>query len=158
HVGQLKMLFSIACLIACRLIRNHFAVPVREVAMLTSSSCFGARVGCVVRGAVCGAALCAARRVLAWRAGLGAAVLCCPPLALFGLVLVALPACCGRPLCVPLGAASWGGGLGAPPLPQWRGRGFPCASHLCGVGLRTEVGGWLLLVAGAGFEPAASAS
>src|SRR5699024_4967413 len=25
--------------------------------------------------------------------------------------------------------------------PQWRGRGFPCASHLCGVGLRTEVGG-----------------
>src|SRR5699024_7250555 len=67
------MLFSIACLIACRLIRNHFAVPVREVAMLTSSSCFGARIGCVVRGVVCGAALCAARRVLAWRAGLGAA-------------------------------------------------------------------------------------
>ena len=31
--------------------------------------------------------------------------------------------------------------LSAPPLPQWRGRGFPCASHLCGVGLRTEVGG-----------------
>ena len=76
--------------------------------MLTSSSCFGARVGCVVRGAVCGAALCAARRVLAWRAGLGTAVLCCPPRALFGLALVALPACCGRPLCVPLGAVLGG--------------------------------------------------
>src|SRR5699024_6643401 len=135
------MLFSIACLIACRLIRNHFAVPVREVAMLTSSSCFGARIGCVVRGVVCGAALCAARRVLAWRAGLGAAVLCCPPLALFGFALVVRPACCGRPLCVPLGAALGGGGLGAPPLQTVWGRGFPCASHLCGVGLRTEVGG-----------------
>src|SRR5699024_7439834 len=135
------MLLLIACLIACRLIRIHFAVPVREVAMLTSSSCFGARVGCVVRGVVCGAALCAARRVLAWWAGLGAAVLCCPPLALFGFVLVVWPACCGRPLCVPLGAALGGGGLGAPPLQTVWGRGFPCASHLCGVGLRTEVGG-----------------
>src|SRR5699024_10598784 len=97
------MLLLIACLIACRLIRNHFAVPVREVAMLTSSSCFGARVGCVVRGVVCGAALCAARWALAWRAGLGAAVLCCPPRALFGFVLVALPACCGRPFVGPWG-------------------------------------------------------
>src|SRR5699024_527667 len=62
------MLFSIACLIASRLIRNHFAVPVREVAMLTSSSCFGARVGCVVRGVVCGVVgACLAGR--SWRCG-----------------------------------------------------------------------------------------
>src|SRR5699024_9817434 len=54
--GQLKMLFSIACLIACRLIRNHFAVPVREVAMLTSSSC---------RTRVC----CARSVLCCWRAG-----------------------------------------------------------------------------------------
>src|SRR5690625_1035114 len=155
------MLFSIACLIACRLIRNHFAVPVREVAMLTSSSC-RTRV-CCARSALC-----------RWRAGrslvggvrlsLGPslnlnlwALPCLPRAAVWSCACSVVLRDAGPPLARRGGCRVMGWWLSAPPLPQWRGRGFPCASHLCGVGLRTEVGGWFLLGAGAGFEPAASA-
>src|SRR5690625_439868 len=153
------MLLSSACLIACRLIRNHFAVPVREVAMLTSSSCFGARV-------------CCARSVLCrWRAGrslvggvrpsLGPslnlwALPCLPRAAVWSCACSVVLRDAGPPLAR-RGCRVMGWWLSAPPLPQWRGRGFPCASHLLWGGAANGSGGWFLLVAGAGFEPAASA-
>ena len=136
------MLLLIACLIACRLIRNHFAVPVREVAMLTSSSC---------RTRVC----CARSVLCRWRAGrslvggvrlsLGPslnlwALPCLPRAAVWSCACSVVLRDAGPPLAR-RGCRVMGWWLSAPPLPQWRGRGFPCASHLCGVGLRTEVGG-----------------
>src|SRR5699024_11027997 len=136
------MLFSIACLIACRLIRNHFAVPVREVAMLTSSSC---------RTRVC----CARSVLCRWRAGrslvggvrlsLGPslnlwALPCLPRAAVWSCACSVVLRDAGPPLAR-RGCRVMGWWLSAPPLPQWRGRGFPCASHLCGVGPRTEGGG-----------------
>src|SRR5699024_970828 len=135
------MLLLIACLIACRLIRNHFAVPVREVAMLTSSSC---------RTRVC----CARSVLCRWRAGrslvggvrLGPslnlwALPCLPRAAVWSCACSVVLRDAGPPLARRGGCRVMGWWLSAPPLPQWRGRGFPCASHLCGVGLRTEVGG-----------------
>ena len=110
--------------------------------MLTSSSC---------RTRVC----CARSVLCCWRAGrslvggvrlsLGPslnlwALPCLPRAAVWSCACSVVLRDAGPPLAR-RGCRVMGWWLSAPPLPQWRGRGFPCASHLCGVGLRTEVGG-----------------
>ena len=110
--------------------------------MLTSSSC---------RTRVC----CARSVLCRWRAGrslvggvrlsLGPslnlwALPCLPRAAVWSCACSVVLRDAGPPLAR-RGCRVMGWWLSAPPLPQWRGRGFPCASHLCGVGLRTEVGG-----------------
>src|SRR5699024_10941985 len=153
------MLFSIACLIACRLIRNHFAVPVREVAMLTSSS--GRTRVCCARSVLC-----------RWRAGRslvgGGRLSLGPSLNLWALHCLPRAAVWSCACSVVLRDAG-------PPV---AGRGvprhgvvvkYPAPTDRVGAGLSVRLsplwggaanrsGGWFLLVAGAGFEPAASAS
>src|SRR5699024_13065 len=148
------MLLLIACLIACRLIRNHFAVPVREVAMLTSSSC---------RTRVC----CARSVLCRWRAGRSLvggvrpslnlwALPCLPRAAVWSCACSVVLRDAGPPLAR-RGCRVMGWWLSAPPLPQWRGAGLSVRLSPLWGGAANGSGGWFLLVAGAGFEPAASA-